>query len=200
MNPDNNLASRSGPHEGRFVTEGHFGRSAARFTEDTMTKSQMVYSKFEKFEEQLAHCYFLLHERFIANPRLAKFWAETAMEELQHHSILRFCRERGLMADVDLDPNAAEHVEQLLDTVKSILSDPEVTIEEAFYASLLMETSELEDAYEKLTGVLAKDHRLLFEAIHASLRSHHSSFADAAEEFCADQGIAQAFKNLSHPH
>src|SRR5215813_8184753 len=100
MNPDNNLASRSGLREKHFVTERHFRDVGARLREDTMTKSQTVYSKFEKFEEQLAHCYFLLHERFIANPRLAKFWAETAIDELQHQSILRFCRARGLMADV----------------------------------------------------------------------------------------------------
>ena len=163
-----------------------------------MTKNQSVYAKFESFEEELAHCYFVLHEHFIANPPLAKFWAEMAMEELQHHSILRYCRERGLMADVDLDPKAAEHVEQLLDTVENILTDPDVSVEEAFYASLLMETSELDEAYEKLTSTLAKDHRLLFEAIQTSMRSHHATFADAAQEFCGDTGIAEAFRNLGH--
>ena len=41
--------------------------------EDTMTnRRSMIYAKFEVFEEQLAHCYFMLHERFIANPPLAK--------------------------------------------------------------------------------------------------------------------------------
>lgn len=162
-----------------------------------MTKTQTSYAKFEAFEEQLAHCYFLLHERFIANPPMAKFWAETAMDELQHHSILRFCRERGLTAEVDIDPRTAVHIEQLLETVRAICSKPDVSVEEAFYASLLMETSEIEDVYEKLTGALAKDHRLLFEAIQHSMRSHHQTFADAADEFCGDQAIADAFKNLS---
>jgi len=161
-----------------------------------MTKREMIYAKFEGFEEQLAHCYFLLHERFIANPPLARFWAEASMDELQHYSILRFCRDRGLMADLDLDAHTAEHVEQLLETVKGIAGDPEVTIDEAFYASLLMETSEMDEVYEKLTGMLAKDHPLLYEAIHASVRSHHASFADAVEEFSGDRGFAEAFRNL----
>ena len=161
-----------------------------------MTKREMIYAKFEGFEEQLAHCYFVLHERFIANPPLARFWAEAAMDELQHQSILRFCRDRGLMADVDLDGSTAEHVEQLLETVKGIAEDPEVTIDEAFYASLLMESSEMDNVYEKLTRTLAKDHPLLYEAIHASLRSHHSSFADAVEQFSGDRGFVEAFKNL----
>jgi len=161
-----------------------------------MTKREMIYAKFEGFEEQLGHCYFLLHERFIANLPLARFWAEAAMDELQHYSILRFCRDRGLMADLDLDARTAEHVEQLLETVKGIAGDPEVTIDEAFYASLLMESSEMDEVYEKLTGMLAKDHPLLYEAIHASLRSHHASFADAVEQFSGDHGFAEAFRNL----
>jgi len=163
-----------------------------------MTDKQLIYSKFEGFEEQLAHCYFMLHERFIANPPLAKFWAEVAMEELQHHSLLRYCRERGLMVDVDLkaDSTVAEHVGDLLETVKGIIAEPEVTVEEAFYASLMMEASEMEDVYDKLTSALVKDHRLLYEAVQAGLRSHHSSFAEAAGQFCADKGIAEAFKHL----
>ena len=161
-----------------------------------MTKRDAIYARFEAFEEQLAHCYFLLHERFIANPPLAKFWAETAMEELQHFSILRFCRERRLMSDIDVESGAAEHVDELLDTVKSICNDPDVSVDEAFYASLLVEASELEGIYEKLTGSLARDHPLLYHAIHAGLQGHHASLAEGAEKFCSDSGFIEAFKNL----
>lgn len=162
-----------------------------------MTKRQMMtYARFEAFEEQLAHCYFMLHERFITNPRLAKFWMGAGMDELQHHSILRFCREHGMMADVDIDFKAAQQIEELLETVKGIVSDPEVSVNEAFYASLLMESSEMEDIYEKLISALARDHRLLYDAVQASLRSHHGTLADAAEEFCSDRGMSEAFKNL----
>ncbi len=161
-----------------------------------MTKREMSYAKFETFEEELAHCYFWLHERFIANPGLSKFWAETAIEELQHSSTLRFCRERGYIADVDIDLKTTDHVDQLLETVKGIVSIPDISIDEAFYASLLMESSELEDVYEKLTGALAKHHRLLFDAIQANLRSHHTRFATAVAEFCGDCGLAAAFTAL----
>ena len=161
-----------------------------------MTKLESIYTKFEGFEEQLAHCYFLLHERFIANPPLARFWAEAAMDELQHCSILRFCREYGPMVDGKIDPTTAVHVEELLDTVKGLAADPEVSIDEAFYASLLMESSEMEETYEKLTAGLAKSHPLLFEAIHAGLRAHHGSFADAVEQFSGDRGFVEAFRNL----
>jgi hypothetical protein len=187
---------RHQPREQHSLTERQFLTLADSIEEDTMTKRETLYAKFEGFEEEIAHCYFLLHERFIANPPLAKFWAEAAMDELQHCSILRFCRERGLMADVNIEPKVAEHVGDLLATVKGLATDPEVSIEEAFYASLLMESSELEETYEKLTSGLAKAHPLLYEAVHASLRSHHGAFADAAEQFSGDTGFAEAFRHL----
>ena len=90
MRQHNNLAMRRGFREERYLTERQFLRFAGNLQEDTMTK-----------REQLGHCYFLLHERFITSPPLARFWAEAAMDELQHQSILRFCRDRGLMADVE---------------------------------------------------------------------------------------------------
>ncbi|HLH30812.1 MAG TPA: hypothetical protein VKY31_06385 [Terriglobia bacterium] len=161
-----------------------------------MTTSVAAYTTYEKFEEELAHCYFLLHERFIAEPALARFWAEAAMDELQHFSILRFCRERGVMADVEPDPNTTRHIEDLLETVKGIISDPEVTIEEAFYASLLMESSEIDEIFQKLARGLEKDHPLLYQAIHASLQSHHRSFKEGAEQFCKDRGFIEAFRNM----
>jgi hypothetical protein len=161
-----------------------------------MTKTNAVYARFEAFEEQLAHCYFLLHERFIADPPLAKFWAESAMEELEHFSILRFCREKGLTAQVELDIEVADHIEQLLEMTKSIVAEPNVTIEDAFYASLLMETSEIDEIYEKLIRTLVKDHLLLYQAVVASLRSHHDRFADGAQAYCGNTTFADAFRAL----
>lgn len=161
-----------------------------------MTQRQIIYAKYEKFEEEVAHCYFVLHERFIADPPLAKFWAEAAMDELQHFSILRFCRERALMTDVDLDTRTTVQIEDLLETVKGIVQDPEITVEEAFYASLLLESSELEDIYEQLITPLNNDHPLLYQAIHASLQSHYRGFREGAEQFCKDKGFAEAFRNI----
>jgi hypothetical protein len=162
--------------------------------EDRMTNSNAIYARFEALEERLAHCYFLLQERFINDPPLAKFWLEAALDELQHSSILRFCRERGILANVDVGFSTADHVDMLLDTVKKIVSDPGVTVDEAFYASMLMEGSELDETYEKLTRALLNDHLSIYEAIRASLRTHHDRFADAAAEFSNDQAYAEAFK------
>jgi hypothetical protein len=163
-----------------------------------MSKSQSpIYAKFESFEEQLAHCYFMLHERFITNPPLARFWVEAAMDELHHRSILQFCRERGVMADAEFDSKVADRIQELLDTVKGIVTDPELSVHEAFYAALLMEFSELEDFYEKMTSALLKEHQALFDAVRANLHAHHATFAGAAAEFCSDRGMAAAFNHLA---
>jgi hypothetical protein len=196
MKAHNNLTAGSRPRSNRSLTERQIIRFAKQIEEDTMTEREAIYTRYEKFEEQLAHCYFLLHERFIADPPLARFWAEAAMDELQHFSILRFCRERGLMANVEPRADTTHNIEDLLETVKCLIADPDITVEEAFYASLLMESSELEEVYERLVGGLERDHPLLYQAIHSSLQSHLREFKDAAEQFCKDSGFIEAFRNM----
>jgi hypothetical protein len=161
-----------------------------------MTKTD-VYAKFEALEEEVAHCYFIFYERFIANTRLAKFWAEAALDELQHASILRFCREHELFAKADVDPRVAEKIDQRLDTLKDIVARPEVTADEAFSAALIIESSELDESYEKLTRPLVQAHLILYQAIQTNLRLHHYNFAEAAAEFCKDHTFAEAFRTLA---
>src|SRR5215475_2517801 len=168
MRHHNNFTMRFKFSQRRFVTERQFLRFATAFEEDIMTKRQMLYAKFEAVEEQLAHCYFMLHERFISNPPLAKFWAEAAMDELQHFSILRFCREHKVMSDVEPDVRTTRNVEDLLETVKGLVTDPHISLKEAFYASLLIESSELEEIYEGLIGGLETDHPFLYQAVCTS--------------------------------
>src|SRR5262249_12074059 len=110
MKQRNNLGTRRRPVKQLHLTERQFLKFAVGLEEDNMTKHQMTYAKFEALEEKLAHCYFILHEHFITQPALAKFWLDAAMDELQHQSILRFCRERGLMADDDVDLGTTEKI------------------------------------------------------------------------------------------
>ena len=161
-----------------------------------MTKAEAIYAKYERFEEQLAHCYFLLHERFISNPPLAKFWAEAAMDELQHFSILRYCREHKVMSEIEPDVKTTRNLEELLETVKGLVADPNISIEEAFYASLLIESSELDEIYQGLTEGLEADHPLLYQAVRANLQSHHRVFEGGAEQFSRDRGFVEAFRNM----
>src|SRR5262249_58278265 len=90
MRTHDNLTCKGGMKTRRSLTERQILRFAKLTAEDTMTQREAIYTRYEKFEEELAHCYFLLHERFISDPALARFWAEAAMDEMQHFSMLRF--------------------------------------------------------------------------------------------------------------
>ena len=158
--------------------------------------NQKTYATFEALEEQVAHCYFIFSERFISNPPLAKFWAEAALDEMQHASILRFCREHGLFAAIDPEDKAADQIDQLLDTVRDMVSRPRLTADEAFCAALIVESSELDESYQTLARPLVQAHLILYQAIQSNLRLHHYNFAEAAAEFCRDKALAEAFRAL----
>jgi hypothetical protein len=161
-----------------------------------MMSSETTYAQFEALEERVAHCYFLLHERFINNPQLATFFAEAAMDELQHSSLLKFCRERGIMSSLQIDPAAAEKVRKLVDSVSAIAADPRVTVNEAFNVSLMIESSEMDDVFDKLTQPLNRDHPFLYEAIQSSLRLHHLKFDEAAKRFLGDHARIEDLQQL----
>jgi hypothetical protein len=174
------------------------GREAGRRFH--VTKQEEMYGRFEALEERLAHCYFVLQERFIGDPPLAKFWADVAMEELQHAAVLRYCREHVLVTDVAIDPKLHERIDDLLDTVSNLVRNPDVTVEEAFYSSLLIESSELDEVYGKLIRVLKSDHLILYRTIKSNLRRHHDKFAEGASTFLADRAFAEAFTNVGNPN
>jgi hypothetical protein len=165
-------------------------------TEVTMT-SQDLYAKFEALEEEVAHCYFIFHERFLSNPPLAKFWVDAALDEMQHASILRFCREHNLFGTVDDAPSVARKINELLDTLRAAVRSAKLTSDAAFAAALVVESSELDEAYEKLTRPIVQAHLMLYEAIQSNLRLHHYNFAEAAERFCEDKTYADAFTSLA---
>ena len=159
--------------------------------------SQDLYAKFEALEEEVAHCYFVFHERFLSNPPLAKFWVDAALDEMQHASILRFCREHKLFGKVDDAPGVASKIDGLLDVLRDAAGKAKITVDEAFGAALVVESSELDEAYEKLTRPIVQAHLLLYEAIQSNLRLHHYNFAEAAERFCRDKTYAEAFTSLA---
>ena len=156
-----------------------------------------VYARFEALEEEVAHCYFIFYEHFIRTPVLAKFWVEAALDELQHASILRFCREHNVFSIGNVGHPTADRVDQLLDTVRDIVGRARLSVDEAFSAALVIESSELDDAYQELTRPLAQAHLLLYQAIQTNLRLHHYNFAEAAAQFCNDKAFSEAFRSLA---
>ena len=84
--------------------------------------------------------------------------------------------------------------------LKASLPTPDVSIDEALYASLLVESSELEDVYEKLTTALKDHNELLYKTLHKDLLAHQDRFADAAAEFASRPALVRAFKLLRSDH
>jgi hypothetical protein len=162
-----------------------------------MSKELVIYARMESREYELAHIYFAFHERFKNNPEVAKFWSEAALDEMQHGGILRFCREHGNLTAESIEDSTCEHIESLLQTVATVSRRDDLTMKEAFYASLLIEASEIDEVYSKLTRGLMPRHAILYEAIQANLRSHHEAFAEAADRFLGDPAFVEAFRNLS---
>jgi hypothetical protein len=119
-----------------------------------------------------------------------------AMQELQHSAMLQFCREHACMAEADINADALRKTEQLLDVIKGVATDRDVSMDEALYGALMVESSELEDVYEKLTSMLKDHNELLYKAVHKDLQAHQDAFAEAAEEFASRPALVRAFKLL----
>ena len=149
--------------------------------------SQDIYAKFEALEEEVAHCYFVFHEHFLFNSPLAKFWVDAALDEMQHASILRFCREHDLFGHIDDAETVAKKIDELLDVLRVTASKSKISVDDAFGAALIVESSELDEAYQQLTRPLVQAHLILYEAIQSNLRLHHYNFAEAAEQFCREK-------------
>src|SRR5689334_4415943 len=130
--------------------------------EVTMTSNEL-YAKFEALEEEVAHCYFVFHEQFLSNSPLAKFWVDAALDEMQHASILRFCREHQLFGHIEDAEVVAKKIDDLLDVLRVTASKSKITVDDAFAAALVAESSELDEAYKKLTRPLVKAHLMLYE-------------------------------------
>ncbi len=155
-----------------------------------------TYVRFVELEEQVAHIYFLFQQRFVDDHRLAKLWTEAALEEMQHASILRFCAEHRLFSPSQIHFKDADQVGDMLATVKATVNVPDLTVDQAFYAALLIESSGIDKLFRQLIRGLASSHPLLYSAIETSLRTHHLAFAQAAQAFVSDRFLISSFRDL----
>lgn len=165
-----------------------------------MTRQVELYTRYEAFEQKLARVYMDLHERFKYNPKLAQFWLDMAQEEIRHASVLRLCREQSCFTPDPIDASAGDRIDGLVRTVTSVANRPDLTVSEAFYASLLVEASELDEVYSHLIRGLLPESPESYGAIQESLESHHEKFAAAAEMFLGDPAFVAAFRNLAKRH
>jgi len=163
-----------------------------------------TYTKFEGLENRLARVYTRFQKRFENQPELSQFWAGVALDEMEHSSMLRLCRQRGRPSTHSVAESVYKFIDILIESVESISEKPDLTVAEAFYAALLMEASELDDVYAQLIHGWLPDQlaarEALKEVMEANLRAHHERFAEAADRFLPDPAFGMAFRNLSKKH
>jgi hypothetical protein len=165
-----------------------------------MTDKTEVYSRFERFERSMALTYMRMHRRYMDNHPLASFWMHAALDEVQHASILRFCRDNHAFCLEDLDAHIADRIEDLLASVSAVFGREDLTLKEGFYAALLIEASELDEVYTVLAGGLAHRFPDIYRTVQKQIDRHHEHFASAAERFIEDAAFAAAFRNLTKTH
>lgn len=159
-----------------------------------------IYETFEGFEMQAADLYVVISRRFAEHARLSWFWAEMALEELEHSSMLRLCREYGLVDDDGVNDALLGSIRDVLKRAAAAGARPGLTVTEAFRLALEIESCELERAYEKLTRPLYRPYPFLQEALHQGMRDHQRRFAKAIIEFSDDPTLAEHFETLARDH
>jgi hypothetical protein len=159
-----------------------------------------IYLRFEHFERRLALTYLRLHKRFVESPPVANFWMHAALDEVQHASILRFCRDQQVFSVAGVTMESADQIDDLLASTSAVISKDDLTLREAFYAALLVEASELDDIYGQLTIALAERHPEVYATVQLQIQRHHEQFAAAADRFVGDPAYGAAFRNLSKTH
>lgn len=162
--------------------------------------AQAIYETFQGFEEQVASVYFTMSRQFASHTRLSWFWAEMTFEELQHGSTLRFCRESALFSVEEVSEESIARIRALLERAATVAADKELTVTEAFRLAFEIESSEIDDIYEKLTRPLYSPYPFLQEAFHLGYRDHLRRFAKAIVQFSGDASLNQNFESLARKH
>lgn len=159
-----------------------------------------VYWGFETLERKAAEIYFELRKRFSAQPRAAVFWREVGCEELEHAEVLRYCREHHLFNAGGVTAEQALRIEAAMRGALDTISKPGLTLTQAFEIALMLESSEIDEIYEKLTFKLHSPYPFLRDAFQANYRDHLMRFARSARSFGVDLQIIDGFKALAARH
>ena len=144
-----------------------------------------IYETFIRFEERSAALYLELSVRFLYNLELSWFWVEMAMEEKQHAGMLQHCRE-ALSFAADLpDQKQIERLDQLFRQFEARVTEPDLTVDDAFDVALRLERSEINNVYLKLTGSIEGPAHIMRKKMELSVADHLERLKEAAPRFGA---------------
>jgi ATP/maltotriose-dependent transcriptional regulator MalT len=140
--------------------------------------------------------YLELSVRFFDNPELSWFWVEMAMEEKQHAGMLQHCREAGVFAAELPDKNQIQRLNALFRRLEMRLAEPKLALDDAFEMAIELETSEINDVYNRLTAPIQGPAHVMRKKMELSVAGHFGRLADAAAKFHASPPIQKRLAGL----
>ena len=159
-------------------------------------EAAQVYEGFIHFEERSAQLYLELSVRFADNPALRWFWVEMAMEEKQHAGMLQHCREAGVYAGALPDKGQVERLDSLFTQIEKRILAPDLALDEAFDAAARLESSEINDVYNRLTAPIEGPAHIVRKKMELSVAGHFEKLRDAARRFGASAAIQSRLDKL----
>ncbi len=155
-----------------------------------------VYEGFIRFEERSAQLYLELSVRFAENNALRWFWVDMAMEEKQHAGMLQHCLEAGVYASALPDGKQVERLDNVFTQIERRILSPDLTLDEAFDLAARLESSEINDVYNRLTAPIEGPAHIMRKKIELSVAGHFGKLCDAARRFGASAAVQSRLANL----
>jgi hypothetical protein len=159
-----------------------------------------IYDGFIGFEERSAALYMELSVKFFNNPALSWFWVEMAMEEKQHAGMLHHCREAGVFAAELPGKDQIQRLAALFRSLESRLTQPELTVDDAFEMAVELESSEINDVYSRLTAPIQGPAHVMRKKVELSVENHFARLLEAAVQFNASSIVQARLAGLSASH
>lgn len=156
-----------------------------------------IYDGFISLEERSAALYLELSVRFADNVEMSWFWVEMAMEEKQHAGMLQHCREAGVYTDDLPGRDQIQNLNALFRSLEARLAAPELSEDAAFEIAIELETSEINDVYDKLTAPIQGPARVMRKKIELSLGNHFTRLWQAGSKFGVSPAVLARLAELS---
>jgi rubrerythrin len=162
-----------------------------------MRSPQEIYRRFIEFEEQAAGIYMQMASRFShENPELASLWLDMGMEEKQHAGLLQFCLAEKLLATELPDEAEIATAEQLFARLSKEATSPGLSTESAFKIAAVMETSEINTIYDRLTTPVHPSMYLLRRKI-ATMQNHIGHVLQEARKFNVSETTIKELERIA---
>jgi hypothetical protein len=160
-------------------------------------KSHYLYKGFIQFEERSAELYLDLSARFFDKPELKWFWIEMAMEEKQHAGMLQHCCEAEVFASDLPGKTEVQNLNRLFVDLERRAKAETLSVDDAFGIAIDLESSEINDIFNKLTAPIDGPVHKLKKKMELSVGGHFEKLQVAAVEFGASTEIQKRLEDLS---